>query len=591
MDDNVIKFAPLASRDLEGIAMTMERCRNVLAELQLLADKYGNKPFRFKSRVKFQLHDVKSIRERLRMALDGLNSFNSAKRSLSLKIDASQESILKTLVRIQADVQSGKREGSTISQAIRDGQNLEGSDVIEDVFKELEVEGISKQELRDNQSVITQWIRRGLRDGAWQELPPETYPSYPKIPVKPDDGSQITLTHQCKIEVLSASYGPMDVTDRMRHFLMTNVSASTKTRVFNVTNDFFGGDPRPGIKAFVLVWRKRLSLGGVSRYGYSEPQTLIVPEYKQAIFDYNRDAPPVDPESYSTSNLNILNATYHTQDVTSTVARLIQDPIKVSNAVFGDPHPGWKKVLVVTYSYGVPENILDCHTKICVEGSSLSIPPPLKIAAANFATTDITDILRAQVTLDQQLFVNLNKTLYYPDPAFGVSKTVAVMFQYGDEPLQLVVQWESEDVLKIEPLGRQQRNFINPMPPRADDAFHIIGGVWGVRPLDLKHFGLMQQREEFPCTNEWFGFDGRPDVKKTCLLFIWDPRNAVVKCLSAWEGEILKIGSFNRTFASLPSDINAPGDEHSLMTLVDDELQGTTPDETKDPEGGKKSVH
>lgn len=78
MDENVIKSAPLASRDIEGIRMTMERCRNVLVELQPLADKYGNTRFRLKSRIKFQLEDVKGIRQRLRMALDGLNSFNNA---------------------------------------------------------------------------------------------------------------------------------------------------------------------------------------------------------------------------------------------------------------------------------------------------------------------------------------------------------------------------------------------------------------------------------------------------------------------------------------------------------------------------------
>ena len=86
MNENVISSAPLASHDVEGIALTMERCRNVLAELQPLADKYGNTRITLKSRVKFQLEDVKNIRQRLRMALDGLNSFNQAVSLLVPKI-------------------------------------------------------------------------------------------------------------------------------------------------------------------------------------------------------------------------------------------------------------------------------------------------------------------------------------------------------------------------------------------------------------------------------------------------------------------------------------------------------------------------
>ena len=78
MNENVINSAPLSVSDIEGIGMTMERCRNVLAELQPLADKYGKKPFSFRNRVKLQMEDIAAIRERLRMALGGLNSFNSA---------------------------------------------------------------------------------------------------------------------------------------------------------------------------------------------------------------------------------------------------------------------------------------------------------------------------------------------------------------------------------------------------------------------------------------------------------------------------------------------------------------------------------
>ena len=78
MNDNVVQSTALNPHDVEGIAITMDRCRSVLAELQPLADKYGNKRLGLRNRVKFKFEDLESIRKKLKLALDGLNSFNNA---------------------------------------------------------------------------------------------------------------------------------------------------------------------------------------------------------------------------------------------------------------------------------------------------------------------------------------------------------------------------------------------------------------------------------------------------------------------------------------------------------------------------------
>jgi hypothetical protein len=78
MNENVVRSAPLASSDIDGMKMTMERCKRVLKELQPLAEKYGKNSFGLKNRVKFQMEDLKGTQQRLMKALDGLNSFNSA---------------------------------------------------------------------------------------------------------------------------------------------------------------------------------------------------------------------------------------------------------------------------------------------------------------------------------------------------------------------------------------------------------------------------------------------------------------------------------------------------------------------------------
>ena len=486
-------------------------------------------------------------------------------------------------------MQAGKREGSTISQAAQDPEKADEADILEEVLRELEREGVSKEEIRENKSVITRWIMKGVRDGQWLEFQPDTPPSYFTLPIRTNNDDQITLTHRCKIEVLSATYGPMDVTNKMRQFLMSNVLPTTKTRVFVPSNEFFGRDPYVAeFKLFVLVWRKRLSWDRDSRQKYTQPRTLIVRENQQAIFDYEWDAPPMDLDLYSASNLNIISATFSTEDVTCLIGRLIRDPIRVSDAVLGDPQVGVRKTLTVTYSYGIPDNIADCYVKTCLEHTDLYIPPPLKIAAANFATTDITDTLRAQVTPDQRLVVDLRHQLCYPDPFVNQSKTVAIIFQYGDEPLQLIVRWEINDFLRIESSGPQQRNFLNPIPPREDDAIHILGAVWGVKPIYLRHFGLMQQRKEFPCTNEWFGFDGRPNVKKTCQVFVQDARNGKIRCIAAREGETLKIAGDKWDPISLPPYSELPGENELSTSLVDATLSDEAVDLSEDS-GGKSN--
>ncbi|KAI9700948.1 MAG: hypothetical protein M1820_006593 [Bogoriella megaspora] len=547
MNENVLDTTSLASRDLQDIKVTMERCRNVLSELQDLADKYGNKPFGMRSRVKIQFEDVKSIKARLRMALDGLNSFNNAvSLSLQLKLDASQELILKALNRIQVDVQAGKREGSTISKTVLDDERDAEDDILRDVLQELENEGISRHEIIENKQSISRWILKGVRNGDWQEsFSPEPSPYY-TISVRAADDSRFVLGHQCRIEILSATFGARDVTDKMRRFLMTNVHSSTATRLFHPTNNFFGGYPNAEGTAFVMVWRKRLSWDKLSRYKYSQTQTLVAAENERVLFLYDDDMQPVDSGSYSATDLNILNATYIARygfftDVTSLVVRLIKDPFQVSNFQFGDPHFGLTKDLTVTYSYGPPDDLTDIHVKTVHEGSQFYIPPPLKVIAANIATVDITDLLRAQVSPDQTLTLDLSRHICDEDPLPNYHKTIAVLCQYGDEPIQIIAKSEGSDILKIEPSALPQKSFLSNMPPQDDNSFHILGGVWGVLPLDLRHYGLMMQSREFPCTNEWFGFDGRPGEVKSCQIFVHDRRDGNIRCISALEGTVLRL--------------------------------------------------
>ena len=344
-----------------------------------------------------------------------------------------------------------------------------------------------------------------------------------------------------KIEILSSFYGYFDVTDKVRRYFTTHVNPSTKTRSFTPNNIFFGRDPMYGQrKTFMLVWRRRYITENRASYTYSVTRTIRAFENELVVLDYDTELPIAEPMPFSHNSAVILDATYHSTDVTAIVVRLSGDPFKVTNGLFGsDPAYGTFKRLIVTYGYGDLDSMLNCYTLITQEGAEHYIAPPLTIHAANWATDNITDILRAQITSEQTLHVD-TVAMSFPDPWHGVSKAVAILYQYGDGPLQLVVAHEGSGVLTVEPRGPARRAFLNPLTQSRGRPI-ILAAVWGLLPIEKSQFGLMAETEEIPCTNEWFGFDGRPNTKKTCHVFVQSPRTGRIQSVVAIEGQKLKI--------------------------------------------------
>src|SRR6266536_3154697 len=187
--------------------------------------------------------------------------------------------ILKKLEQILADVQMGKRESSVIStRNVEDPEN----EVWDEISKELQDEGISRDALIENKDSIVQWIKHAIESGAWIELeensedpiaselwvstPSQFNPQSsstqlaseaslisndaPKPPAHVNyswnSSSHLTLdetlAHQ-EVEVLSATWGPMDVTERVRQFFKISSKSGKTTHSFVPSNTFFGHDP------------------------------------------------------------------------------------------------------------------------------------------------------------------------------------------------------------------------------------------------------------------------------------------------------------------------------------------------------------
>ena len=353
-----------------------------------------------------------------------------------------------------------------------------------------------------------------------------------------------------KLEIVSATYGTLDVTDYVREFLREDRSL----HAFVPSNAFFGGfDPIPNsIKAFILVYRVTPTSDDGTEKSESFFQTKRLTEGQPVILDYELTLPRFNPPAASSQDVVILDASFYTLDVTPTVAKIAAAEkewpliIHATNAQFGvDPAPNTGKQLSITYARRSPDGSLEHHVQVVGEGDIITIPlqpsmiqVKLTIHSAYWADMDVTEVLRSRISQDQTL--RFNAFITHPiDPWYNVRKTISIMYQYADGPLQLGVYDDNSGLVSISPTQPLQRNFFNPAG-RQEDKMNILAVVWGgmyshPEPLDASQFRWIAERRRFPCTNEWFKFDGRPNWPKTCHVFYEFGTTGIIRCAAARE--------------------------------------------------------
>ena len=478
-------------------------------------------------------------------------------------MNSSQESMIKKLNKIQFDVQSGKREGSVVTRADFDSISEEDPNILTGVMEELENEGISMDEINANKPFIARWIVKGIKSGAWEEQALGHLDPYSSL--LENDGPS-SFTQSTRVEILSAAWATLDVTEKMRKFFTTNVHTNIRTRAFTPSNTFFGNDPVPGWnKAFVMVWRLRLDQENDGTYRYSVPSVIRALQDQLVTFDYEAKLAPFETQFAAESHGPIiLDASWFNMDVTGTVERLIGNRFSLDYRLFErDPYYGGPKSLLLTYIYHWEDYASDYHMQIVKQDHEIHVPLPLTIHTAMCSTVDVTDVLRAQIsTTEQTLTIETTHPLSSPDPWYGRRKTIVVVYQYGSDPLQIAVTFEGNGVLAIDPDKPLRRIFFNPIPPHPR-RLHVLAVVWGIMPTDLKHFGLITELKEIPCSNEWFGFDGWPNQHKTCHVFVQYPQNGKIVGIAAREGEMLKlpVDTLHELEAQLANESSEDSDE------------------------------
>jgi hypothetical protein len=174
----------------------------------------------------------------------------------------------------------------------------------------------------------------------------------------------------------------------------------------------------------------------------------------------------------------------------------------------------------------------------------LEIPPFLDIICANWGGLDITSFLRAQIGLHQtlQLDTDVLSRLGLPDPWPEHRKTIAVLYQYGNDPMQLRVIAEGRERLHIHPNGQVYRNHF--LSSRNGPAANItvLAAIWGLQPVSEVPFIQAAVRDKrIPCNNTFFGRDGWGGFHKTCQTFLQNSHTGEVICVAGREGSTLAL--------------------------------------------------
>ncbi|KZT05104.1 uncharacterized protein LAESUDRAFT_242089 [Laetiporus sulphureus 93-53] len=119
----------------------------------------------------------------------------------------------------------------------------------------------------------------------------------------------------------------------------------------------------------------------------------------------------------------------------------------------------------------------------------------------------------------------------WTDPWVGVVKTISILYQYGDTPMQCLFGNDDSGSLTITPTDTPRTTFVNPQ--RAGGT-NIIAVIWGVmsggKPVAQNVIESIISTGTVVCTNVFFGFDGEPGIGKTAQVFFQYGLTSTIQC-------------------------------------------------------------
>ncbi|TFK58459.1 hypothetical protein BDN72DRAFT_865912 [Pluteus cervinus] len=372
---------------------------------------------------------------------------------------------------------------------------------------------------------------------------------------------------QWNLDIISAFYGPLDVTDAARTVYVERAFTDPKLTTFTITptNALFKIDPLPNFrKSFVVVYRVKLSVdldyGRDGQYSFTDLRRAVSEEGQELRINFE----PTDttsafkpPTTYARNVPFIVNASYYTKDVTDIVRQFFDknSSLTVTNQnLGGDPIVNTKKSLVITWAYAVENGGLVFQAQGALEGTSITGPfqhgrqlPRLTIRAANYAGISVTDRIQALVDANQAVAIDMNRPLQTcgmtSDLWPNVPKTLNILYQWEGRSLELLTAADGSGTHRLDPavpVDPLRKGSFNPEHGRTAGKVNIIALVWGINQgitsIPGDKFQQIAAQRKFTPSNTWFGFDGWPNVPKMGDVFYQYGISGPIRSASAKEG-------------------------------------------------------
>jgi hypothetical protein len=311
------------------------------------------------------------------------------------------------------------------------------------------------------------------------------------------------------LQILGAAYGRAKVTAKVIA-LVDRTTAPQSLQV--VASNAVFGDSWHNIRKTLTVVYRYGEVGAPHVAAVKEGETLRITGATQ---EADRAV-----QEIVTPQLTIFGATYGPGDVTPALDALIDRAsqslsVTADNATFGDTWVGVPKTLVVVaaYEHQVP------FTDVVVERDhyALKYRPPLRILSGYWGQLDVTAILQANIR-QRTLTIGASDATF-GDGWPGVTKSLSVVYQYGDETPQLAIAEEGA-TLAIDYHGFVGR-YTPPPDPRA---LNVLKASYGRADVTSKVASLVRDDElQFTADNALFG-DSWPQVPKSfTMAYSWGP--------------------------------------------------------------------
>jgi hypothetical protein len=317
--------------------------------------------------------------------------------------------------------------------------------------------------------------------------------------------------------ICGAAYGRADVTEKIRS-LRKDRKLSVKA-----SDDVFGNSWYGVKKCLVVVYKYGRSSAQLQVVEEGEtleiapPSTTVSDWINQKLSSLSLTAgSTVSIKDKSTLKRNILGAAYGLSDVTSVAQAFLTANQKfdkvASNVVWGDGGLGTKKSLVVVYEFS--DNFI---VGIAVEGDQMHFtappPPPLTILGAAYGLKCVTEKVKGLVKNRSLKAIADTKT--FEDSLPGYSKTLVIVYQYGEEHPSITVVKEND---QFELLYSKRNEFNDSADPCT---LTILGAAYGPAVVTDKVRSLVKDGStlEVEAINAVFGDPWRGQLKSLVIVY------------------------------------------------------------------------